>query len=91
MAGAQTTNYVDANGREWLWLDETFSFAGSVPSLCDPECSGIVTKYEYTVQLNSYTNPQQFSLDGWVWANNDEVQELMDTTEGLQEALEKRA
>lgn len=83
LAEAQTTNYVDANGREWLRLDETFSFAGSVPSLCDPLCSGVVTKSKYTVQLNSYTNPQQFSLDGWAWANNAEVQELMDTTDIL--------
>ncbi len=79
-AEAQTTNYVDPNGREWLWLDDTFSFAGSVPSLCDPLCSGVVTQYDYRVQTNAYTNPRQLQLDGWAWADNDEVQALMDTT-----------
>jgi len=82
-AEAQVSTYVDPSGREWMRIDDTFAFAGSVPSLCNPACSGIVTKYTYSVQHNSYTNPQQLSLDGWAWASKDEVQALMDTTDIL--------
>lgn len=81
VARAQTATYVDPTGREWMRLDETFAFAGSVPSMCSPACSGVVTKYDYNVRTNAFTNPQLISLDGWVWANNAEVQGLMDTTQ----------
>ncbi len=77
MGHAQT--YIDANGREWMRVDNTFSFASLLPTLCSPTCSGIVTQYDYDVRLNSFKNPRSISLDGWRWASKDDVQALMNS------------
>lgn len=80
---AQAQNYIDANGREWMRIDNTFSFGGILPSLCNPACSGIVTQYTYDVRTNSFLNPRQISLDGFRWADRDEAQALMNSIDLL--------
>lgn len=76
---AAQAQYIDANGREWMRVDKTFSFAASLLSRCTPNCSGIVTQYDYDPRTHSSTNPRQISLDGYVLASQAEAQELLNS------------
>lgn len=69
-----SADFIDSQGREWMRVDSTFAFAGQLPQLCNPVCTGVVTRYTYDVRLNTMTNPQQISLDGYTWASKDDVQ-----------------
>ncbi len=71
--------YIDSAGREWMQLEQTFAFAGSLVTACNPNCSGIVTQYDYNHQTHSYSNPRSISLDGYTLASKDEAQALMNT------------
>ena len=78
-ASAAQAQFVDAEGREWVRIDKTFSFAGSLPTLCTPDCSGVVTQYDYNQTTHAYSNPRQLALGGYVLATKAEAQELMDS------------
>lgn len=76
---SRAANYVDSHGREWMRIDDTFGFAGEIPSRCSPNCSGLI-KQDIINLNNVITSSQIISLDGWVHASKDEAQELMNST-----------
>lgn len=78
-ATAVQAQYVDADGREWMRIDKTFSFAGSLLARCTPNCEGVVTQYDYNQTTHSYSNPRQLALGSYVLASKEEAQQLMDT------------